>query len=209
MTRGSNSCPSRLSSTGSVTMVSLTPAGWLPVARRISIVRVAPSEKTCRDRSRRPLGSRDDADRVVALDLADGQTRVVGSHGSGTHDNRVHEGPKSVQPPDIGRTRNIVGVPGFRGDPSIQALSGLADGQVRLQLQRQKQVQELVGFRADRLRCFPGFRGEDLQPDAWPVIMVHAKREGCGGVSRMHGPDEVPCRGFVNHDLVMVSLSGQ
>ena len=67
------------------------------------------------------------AQRVVALDMAHRQLRVIGLHRAGTHHHGIHQRPGAVQMDQTGLTGDIVRGPGHRSDAPIQTLAELSD----------------------------------------------------------------------------------
>ena len=57
------------------------------------------------------------AHRVLALNIPDRQAWVVGGDGAGPDDHGVDERSQSVQPADVGRSGDIVGMAVLGGDP--------------------------------------------------------------------------------------------
>ena len=116
------------------------------------------------------------AHRVLAFNVADGETRVVGDDRTGPDHDGVHQGPKSVETSDIRGARDVVRMPVFSGDPAIETLSGLRDDQVRPDLQGQEEVEKVTRLVGHRRGGRPGAGGLDLQPETRPGIMVHPYR---------------------------------
>ena len=101
------------------------------------------------------IGIEHHPDGVLAFDLPHGETRIVRRDGAGADDHRIDQGPQTMEPPDVGRAGDVVGVAAGRGDPAVKALSGLRDDQVGPELERQIQLQDITGFVGHRRRRFP------------------------------------------------------
>ena len=82
--------------------------------------------------------------RVFPLYIPDRQAWVVGGDGTGPDDYGVDERSQPVQPADVGRPGDIVGMPVLGGDPPIQALPDLADHQIGAELEWQIEVEQVA-----------------------------------------------------------------
>ena len=85
--------------------------------------------------------------RMAAVDVAYGELGIVGGSGTRTDQHRIGQGAKAVQMDDAVMTVDVVGVPAFRGNSTIQTLSQLGDYPVGAQRQRRQAVQQHLGLR--------------------------------------------------------------
>jgi hypothetical protein len=80
------------------------------------------------------IGIEDHPNRVLSLDLPDGQPGIIRGNGAGSDDHGVDKGSKAVEASDVGRSRHEVRMSTFGGDAAVEALSHLRDDQIGLQL---------------------------------------------------------------------------
>lgn len=85
--------------------------------------------------------------RMAAVDVAYGELGIVGGSGTRTDQHRIGQGAKAVQMDDAVMTVDVVGVPAFRGNSTIQTLPQLGDYPVGTQRQRRQAVQQHLGLR--------------------------------------------------------------
>ena len=85
--------------------------------------------------------------RMAAVDVAYGELGIVGGSGTRTDQHRIGQGAKAVQMDDAVMTVDVVGVPAFRGNSTIQTLPQLGDYPVGAQRQRRQAVQQHLGLR--------------------------------------------------------------
>ncbi len=136
--------------------------------------------------------------RVLPLYLPDRQTRVVGGDGAAPDDHSVDERSQPVQATDVGRPRDVVGLSALGRDPPIQTLPDLPDHEIRVELQRQVQVEEGARRVFHLARRGPPSRGIDLQPHIGIAMMVHLSGGGLSGATQGNGSDQAPGGAFVD-----------
>ena len=111
------------------------------------------------------FGVKNHPGRVVSLDLAHGQTWVVRRDRASSHDDSIDKSPEPVEPPDIGWSRDVVRMTRCGGDTAVDALARLGDDQVRLAMNREKEIQQISPLAGDGIGGCPLTRRVDLQPD--------------------------------------------
>ena len=85
--------------------------------------------------------------RMAAVDVAYGELGIVSGSGTRTDQHRIGQGAKAVQMDNAVMTVDVVGVPAFRGNSTIQTLPQLGDYPVGTQRQRRQAVQQHLGLR--------------------------------------------------------------
>ncbi len=85
--------------------------------------------------------------RMAAVDVAYGELGIVGGSGTRADQHRIGQGAKAVQMDDAVMTVDVVGVPAFRGNSTIQTLPQLGNYPVGAQRQRRQAVQQHLGLR--------------------------------------------------------------
>jgi len=147
-----------------------------------------------------------DAHRILALDLPHGQAGVVRRNGARSNDHSIHQSAQAMEASDVGLPRDVMRVATFCRDASVEALPQLCDDQIRSQLERQKQLDDVVRLFCQFGRYFPLTRSLHLQPHIGSGIMSDACRR-LPGQRQGHGSYQTPRCLFVKGRTHGVSFS--
>jgi hypothetical protein len=113
-----------------------------------------------------------DSDWIRAFDVPHCQTRVVGGDRAGADDDGVDNGAKAMEPLDISRAGNVMGVALLCGNSTVEALSDLGDHEVGLELEWKVQLDQLTCLVSYVVRSYPVSGSVDLQPHIGSGIMT-------------------------------------
>ena len=128
-----------------------------------------------------------------AVAVAGRERGIVNRHGRGADHDRVSQGTQTVQADDVGGPRDVVRMPTFGRNATVNALTELRYRQLSVDPERQIELEDVPGFGRGRRRGLPLACRLDLQPEAGTGIMgkVHAGRWLRRGGSR-RGADQFP-----------------